>query len=191
MQGPYFVGTDPRFRQGDILRDVTVVSWASINADEIELLERNYQYCVVLSQECDLEHDFNNRFDDEKRSRAQDKFLTSLLLCPAYIAADVKSGTHLEASQMRMQQIGRDDFKKIQQNNNYRYHHLPENQELQLPNLVIDFKHYLTIPTEIAYKDAFRDKVIASLGDLFREHLSGRFAHYLSRIGLPEIETAA
>lgn len=53
-----------------------------------------------------------------------------------------------------------------------------------IPELVIDFKHYYTIPTEEMY-EAYKENYLASVEPLYREDLSQRFANYLSRIGLP------
>ncbi len=75
----------------------------------------------------------------------------------------------------------------IKKNKNERYHFLEKNEELCLPNLIIDFKQYYTIPTHILYK-LYKDHFVGSLKPLFREDLSHRFAFYLSRIGLPNIE---
>jgi hypothetical protein len=179
-----------RYRQGDILRDVQVIEWGEILGDELILQERLLPYCIVLSQECDLEHDFNNRADVAKCERDTDKFLQSILLCPAYPAEQLRGGTHLQDAGLKMQKINSDEWKRVKQNSNYRYHFLPEQPDIQLPDLAVDFKQYLTIPREVAYRNVTRKKVLTSLDDLFREHLSGRFAHYLSRVGLPELESA-
>ena len=64
-----------RYRQGDILRDVQVIEWAEVVDDEVVVTERSLPYCVVLSQECDLEHGFNNRADTAKCEKDTDKFL--------------------------------------------------------------------------------------------------------------------
>lgn len=177
-----------RYRQGDIIREMKIVEWAEVIDNEIIVLERSLPYGAILSQECDLEHDYNNRADLEKCKISTDKFLQMLLVCPAYIAEDVRQGTHLPNH--IMQSFGRDQWKRIKQNNDSRYHFLAEDPEKQVPDLVIDFKHYFTIPRAIAYRDSIKSNFVASLDDLFREHLSNRFAHYLSRIGLPEIEFA-
>jgi hypothetical protein len=89
-----------------------------------------------------------------------------------------------------MRKINNSELDRVKKNNIYRYHFLPENKAAQIPDLVLDFKHYFTVPREIAYRDTFKAAWRTALGDLFREHLSSRFAHYLSRIGLPETESA-
>ncbi|WP_145956493.1 hypothetical protein [Burkholderia pseudomallei] len=176
----------PRFRQGDVLRDVVIVTWAEEVNGELSITTEQMPYCVVLTQECDLEQDYTNRNDPERYGKSRDKVLPSILLCPAYPAAQLKDGSHLQAQDAPMQKMGRDDWRRVIQNNNYRYHYLPENADRQVPELVLDFKRYLTVPREVAYRPEFKGAWLVSLGDLFREHLSSRFAHYLSRIGLPE-----
>ena len=180
----------PRYRQGDILREVQIIEWAEVVNEELIVSERYLPYCVVLSQECDLEHDFNNRTDHAKLGKNSDKFLQSILMCPAYPAEQLKEGTHLNGSGFLMQRLNSEEWRRVKQNSIYRYHFLPEQADFQLPELAIDFKQYVTIPRDVAYRQATRSKVLATLDDLFREHLSSRFAHYLSRIGLPELESA-
>ncbi len=71
-------------------------------------------YLSVLSQDCDLESDYWNRKDieskceveeDKNKKITNDKFLQSILVCPAYPAKLVKKGTHLEELKLTMQKI--------------------------------------------------------------------------------------
>jgi hypothetical protein len=150
---PYFSCTEKRYRQGDIIRDLTVVEWAEVLEDAIEITERQLPYAVVLSQECDLEHDFNNR--SNTAAPTMDKFLPTILLCPAYPAAQLREGTHLEALKLKMQKIPSEQWKGVKQHNNYRYHLLSEDQDFQLPELVLDFKHFFTIPRAVIYREKY------------------------------------
>ena len=163
------------------------MTWAETVGEDIVITEQILPYAVVLSQECDLEHDFNNHTDEEKRAKNMDKGIPSILICPAYLAAEVRSGSHLSAQGLQMHPINSGEWNRVKQNGSYRYHFLTEDQENQIPDLVIDFKRYMTVPRDIAYRPTIKDQVLVSLSDLFREHLSSRFAHYLSRIGLPEL----
>lgn len=190
MRSPYTNSVVARYKQGDILRSLTIVEWAEVIEDQLQITERTLPYAAILSQECDLEHDYNNRSDTEKCKTNTDKFLQTLLICPAYPADQVRIGSHLADVDQRMQKFGTDQWKRIKQNNDSRYHFLVESAEKQVPDLVIDFKHYFTLPRSVAYRDEVKKKFLASLDDLFREHLSNRFAHYLSRIGLPEFESS-
>lgn len=186
----YAKEANDRYRQGDLLRGVSVIEWAEIVEGELIVQERPLPYAIILSQECDLEHDYNNRADTEKCKSNTDKFLQTLLLCPAYPAEQVRSGSHLTEIGQFMQKLSTDQWKRAKQNNEYRYHFLAEDQDLQVPDLILDFKHYFTIPTLVAYRPSVKATYLASLDDLFREHLSARFAHYLCRVGLPELETS-
>lgn len=89
VNSPYFKSDLPRYEQGDILRDVTLIEWADIDEKgEIRLAERTLQYCVIVSQECDLEHDFNARTNADRPNT--DKYLQSLLICHAYPAQEFR-----------------------------------------------------------------------------------------------------
>lgn len=185
VESPYFKSSSERYEQGDILRDVTLIQWADVEEGRaINVVERTLQYCVIVSQECDLEHDYNNRANKDKKT--EDKYLQSLLICPAYPADSFRKGEHLNQLDLRMEYINSDSWKRVQANNNARYHHLDRHDEFQVPELVADFKHYMTVPRDILYREQFSSCYLATLEILFRDSLSGRFAHYLSRIGLPD-----
>ena len=180
----YFLSAEERYEQGDILRDVSLVEWADTQQDEIKIQRRELAYCVVVSQECDLEHDFNERRKSD--SPSNDKHLQSVLICPAYPVQDFRAGDHLKNLKMKMQNINSENWGRIRQNSNPRYHYLDKHENFQVPELAIDFKHYITVPREILYRDDFDRCYLASMEILYRESLSSRFAHYLSRIGLPD-----
>ena len=84
-----------RISQGDVLRDVafSVGALNSNNSEEIRML-----YLVVMSQECDLEHDFNA---SQTNSENQDKLLEHILVCPAYPFESFVSGEHIQNSNRR------------------------------------------------------------------------------------------
>lgn len=178
-----------RIYQGDLLRDFEYVEGASIETKEvsgeikriIRTGKRILPYLVILTQDCDLEQDFENHLD---LSKNQDKFLHSILVCPAYLAEKFRRGEHLEELKLKMEIIGSERWSTLIKNQIPRYHFLESHPRLQIPKLVIDFKHYYTVPRDILY-DGAKNRYIGSLNELFREALSQRFAYYLSRIGLP------
>lgn len=177
-----------RYEQGDIFRDVTLIQWAEAKGEEVSLIERALSYCVLLTQDCDLEHDYKNR--SEAAPTKNDKYLQSLLICPAYPAVQFRAGEHLQQLGLKMESFNASRWVLIERNDHSRYHCLSEDKERQVPPLIIDFKHYLTVPRDIFYRDDFQAHYIATMDILYRENLSGRFAHYLSRIGLPEMVSA-
>ena len=90
--------------------------------------------------------------------------------------------------------LGSKAWARIQANKDERYHFLQKAEAIDdvrgegLPELGIDFKRYFTIPTEEVYwrvhqKEAQRRCVLQSP---YLEHLSSRFAYFLSRVALLE-----
>ncbi|MBU4374293.1 MAG: hypothetical protein KJ714_07645 [Euryarchaeota archaeon] len=189
----YIKHNGDRIYQGDILRDFKYQDRVFIEDNKIKIQERNIPYLIVLTQDCDLEWDFNNHKENEevqdkiKDKINQDKFLQSILICPAYPAEKVRLGTHLEELDLNMEKLNSDRWNLVKTNQNSRYYFLDNESDLQIPDLVIDFKHYYSIPRDMLYKE-IKKYYIGSINELFRECLSQRFAFYLSRIGLPKIK---
>jgi hypothetical protein len=189
IEAPYFVRSPHnRLQQGDVLRDLIVSEVTDVIDQDVKVSDRSLPYCVVLSQDCDLEHDFKSTATQDDGN--DDKVLPALLLCPAYSADLVRSGTHLEHQNKVMRQFGNRDWGKITSNQSYRYHFLPAWIDFQVPELVVDFKHYFTVPRNFLYRDQCLNTYLVTIEILYREFLSSRFAHYLSRIGLPDLESA-
>lgn len=173
-----------RICQGDILVDFIYPEWIQREGKKIQIKNRKIPFLIILTQDCDLDRDYHNH---NGVGKTQDKYLQSVLVCPAYEAEKLKEGTHLKKLEMEMEYQNRAKWNIVTNNDNPRYHYLEDNLDFQIPELVIDFKHYYSIPRDIIYSE-FNKHYLASLNELFRESLSHRFAHYLSRIGLPEID---
>jgi len=178
-------------RQGAIYRHVQTVLPESPVGVEVDLILWELPYAVALSQECDLLQDHKSR-DKLKQSGSaptdfkHDKLLPTILLCPAYQASVFRTGDHLSALGRKMESHTSRQWPLIRQNNNPRYHYLVGWPDYQVPELVLDFKHFFVMPTELMinhYGDAIH--YVARLSSLYREDLSHRFAAYLGRIGLP------
>ena len=178
----YVTHTSKRICQGDILRDIYTIDWDV----EHEFAKIVLPYVIVMTQDCDLEWDFNKR--SELASVKHDKYIQTILVCPAYNAAEFKVGDHLQHIGLKMHEWKKkDDYKRITQQNHTRFHFLEKNQVLQVPQLVVDFKHYYTIPRNTLYK-MHVEHYLVTINKLFRESLSQRFSSYLSRIGLPDLK---
>jgi hypothetical protein len=182
----------PRLCQGDILRDLELVEWGTVVGAEpeqkITLTRRRLPYAVVLSQECDLYQDLQNRRNAARPT--QDKYLHSVLLGPAYPAQSVREGTHLTALNVKCEPLNKNRWNAVQQNNDPRYHFLPAADAFQVPELVIDFKHFITAPRGVLL-ELRTGAYLTSLNQLFRDSLSQRFAHFLARVALPDPEEEA
>jgi len=150
----------PRVSQGDMYRDIEVFD--KVQPGE-RILRTRYGYAIVLTQDCDLEQDWNANIRKvcEEGAQRDDKILRHILLAPCYV-----------------------EFGKVRDNKHIRYHYLPHQDGLPLPDLVIDFKHYFTVERDLFYAQ-LKEYRICSLKLLFREALSQRFAAYLARIGIP------
>lgn len=174
-----------RIVQGDILRGIKFSDWDwDPKSNDIVIYEKKLPYIVILTQDCDLEQDFKYRTTAVKN---QDKILQSILICPAYGWEDFIKGDHLQDYKLKMEIIsGSDQKRKIKQQQVPRYHYLDEDLEKQIAPLVIDFKHYYTLPVEFLMH-IYKEHYAYSIEELFRESLNQRFSFYLSRIGLPEI----
>jgi predicted metal-dependent hydrolase len=85
-----------------------------------------------------------------------------------------------------MEKYNSERWNLIKTNQNFRFHYIRGEQNLQIPESVIDFKHYYTVPRSVIYSN-YRDHYLATINELFRELLSQRFANYLSRIGVPKL----
>ena len=184
-----YEGHGVRLCQGGLLRDLKLLERVELvkgadGEDELKVVETSLPYAIMLSQDCDLEWDHG--FRAKTPIQNHDKFLTAMLVSPAYPAGQVRLGTHLEAEGMKMQALNSALWNPITTNNNERYHYLAADPALNLPELVLDFKRYRTVPRETLMECMANGHAIAALKPLFRERLSQRFANYLSRIGLPE-----
>ena len=147
---------------------------------EADVSEVNYAYGVVISQDCDLEQDYNSRI----KPRNNDKNIPTIIVLPAYNIVDFKGGKHLTDG--LAEQWNSDDIKKIKQNQNIRFHYIIGDSALQIPELIIDFKHVFTIGRDVIYVE-LKTWYLATICELFRESLTLRYSQYLSRIGLPEL----
>ncbi len=180
IKSQYRKKNNERLYQGDILKDLKFVIGDSKKETEKDII--SLPFAVILSQDCDMQSDFNY----EKLGKNQDKRLLSLLICPAFLINEFVQGKHLENWQMEI--FNKSCIKRIKKNDTYkRYHFLANGLDFSVPELVIDFKHFFTLPRDFLYKQR-KNKYVASLNEIFREELSQRFSNYLSRIGIPELE---
>jgi hypothetical protein len=139
-----------------------------------------FPFVVCLNQECDLETDFINN-----NQMLCDNNLLHIAIAPAFIFEQFLNGTHWGGIFTNNKPQKRTDttIKKIMDNEIPRYHYL-KFPDRDIPELLIDFKHFFTINRVVMYNQI--DKRLCSLDDLFREKINQRFSYFISRIGLPE-----
>ncbi|MES2863544.1 MAG: hypothetical protein V4666_05460 [Bacteroidota bacterium] len=178
---------DPnRLCQGDIIANVEFVEYAIEKQGQIEISKIIFPYVYVLTQDCDLEQDYNNKSNTS--SVNQDKHLISVIVAPLYNIEHVYDGLHLEDIGLKMQSISRkhdkSDNKILRQNSNPRYHFLQFPDDITITDSVIDFKHYFTVNHNLLFENK-KSNFVCKVSELYRENISHRFASFLSRIGLP------
>lgn len=178
VKSPYKHFRKQRVCQGDIFQDLLITIGSGSDTLHIEA---NLKYAVVLSQDCDLQQDYDQR---NKKTVLADKHVDTILICPAYSLEDFAQGKHVEGRQMET--FNGKQLPKLRGNDTMkRYHYLSEDIDSGVPELVLDFKHFLSAPRSILYAQR-KSKYVTTINEIYREALSLRFANYLSRIGLPD-----
>jgi hypothetical protein len=181
-----------RLCQGDIFNSLRI-GIAQDYAAEFVIVEKIFPYAILISQDCDLEQEHNARLKQEESIRNGltpepfSAYQPNVLLLPAFRSEFVKDGTYLkDIYDVAMPALHGDLWKRAKANLSERYHLLEPDLNKNVPELIIDFKNYLSVPkqnlqnqTEVSY--------LSTLNELFREDLALRFANYMSRIALPEI----
>ena len=180
----YCIRNNNRLNQGDILEGLSIVS-AVFQAGDVIETRVTFPYIIVMTQDCDLEQDYRSR-EKEDAKEEEDKFLQSILVCPAFVAEDLKEGNHLSEFGLKPLSIPSERYRLVRSNQIKRHHFLEESLRYKMPDLIVDFKIYYTVPRDKIYEKS-KEKNKVSIRNLFREDLSQRFSYYLSRIGLPVI----
>ncbi|HNW43265.1 MAG TPA: hypothetical protein PKI19_02100 [Elusimicrobiales bacterium] len=189
---PYVKHTCVRICQGDILRDIKFrIVYPSTDPAKENIKEIFFPYVIILSQDCDLKNSSRPPKSGKEALPGgvliKNQFLPNVLFAPAFPIDLIASGDHFkEVFGLCQEVISSDRKKRIRQNQDDRYHFLGTFQQLQIPDLVIDFKAYFTLPIE-TISSLHATHYQATLSELFRERLNQRFANYFSRIGLPEL----
>lgn len=174
----------PRIYQGDIIKGFALHQ-VSQEAEKVE--ELIFPYFVVLTQDCDLEQYYKKLSDPDQTTEYFNQYLPSILVTPAFPAEVLREGTHFfQVFNVKQARIDSKRWQLVIQNKDERYHYLKGYQPFQVPDLLIDFKVYFTIPSEPLLQ-LHTSYYLATVNELFREHLSQRFCNYLGRIGLPEL----
>ncbi|GJQ59739.1 MAG: hypothetical protein D8M57_13005 [Candidatus Scalindua sp. AMX11] len=169
-----------RVSQGDIFQDIEILENIDVEKSIIRVQKILFPFVVCLNQECDLEKDYKNN-----ESMLCNNNLLHIAIAPAFIFDQYLTGTHwgsifsCNKPQKRKDTI----IRNIMDNEIPRYHYL-KFSELDMPELIIDFKHFFTVNRNKLYNQL--DSRLCSLDDLFKEKINQRFSNYVSRIGLPE-----
>jgi len=180
-----------RICQGDIFKDIEYIEYAIEKDGIFEISKILFPLVVVLTQDCDLQQDYSFRFSDPTKP-TQDKYLLSVLVVPLYNIEHFYDGEHLLDIGRVMEKSNRKPTatmnKKLKQNEIPRYHYLEFPDDSDIVTAVIDFKQYFSL--DVSYLISIKDSnFVCKIQELYREDISHRFAYFLSRIGLPDMDS--
>lgn len=162
------------FCQSEILSHLAQYTY---NPTSGRAAERYHGYVIIASQDCDIAQDYKNIVAKTESS------MNGLLLYETFLALEVRDKIK-----------SNDQWNRIVQNRDDRYHYLEEcPSELDLtgagvPALIVDFKRYFTIDPSEAYRQctlAHGALRRCRLETPYREHFQNRAAFYLQRVMLP------
>lgn len=109
---------------------------------------------------------------------------------PVYLRNHLKTGKHLDrikgpnGKHIAMPALGGEGWNRIESNRDPRYHYLRFQEDSELNDGVVDFKHYFTVATN-ELRRYRATGYCGRLADLDRADVSHRFASFLARIGFP------
>jgi hypothetical protein len=177
IESPVFTknGMEKELCQGEILSDVMQYDYSISNQTTTAL---HHDYVVILSQDCDLESDYNLFLNTQSYT------MLGILVCKMHIESEIRSRKEIHSR----------IWDRIVDNNDSRYHYIegcPAESDLEgvgFPSLVIDFKRYFTISPTSLYDQFSTEKPARRRCRLevpYKEHLQSRAAYYLQRVSLP------
>jgi hypothetical protein len=178
----FYQRSDPEgpLRQGEFISDLTrFVLIAETMATDRPDFHRNPQpLSVILSQDCDLEREFDARNNPAGTAIVAAQ-IASVILCEVHLVGQYHPKGGLT--------------KQVKGNSDERYQYLrnvlPEQDVggVGYEDMIIDFRRHFSVTVDQAYMNlGLGAKRRFRLLSPYMEHLCNRFAKYLSRIALPE-----
>lgn len=133
-----------RISQGDVFRAVECIEYAVERRGIVEVSKIMFPLVVVLTQDCDLEQDFNGRVREKQGNK-----LLSVLVVPLYNAEHVFTGEHLSELKITGTSINKKatEGKTLMQNERPRYHYIDFPVQVPVVASIADFKHYFSVQT--------------------------------------------
>ncbi len=198
-----YEASDPNapLRQAELLAHVLEprpLTSGRVTDGAVEFEAVPHPYAVVVSQDCDLEQDHGRRFPAEGQLPTAEELdadpvcMSHVLFCDAHAIDDLKA--------FLPSNFGRDDRKRIVQNQNERYHYLPpapvDHAPDPLPQFLIDFRKPFTTPTGLVYvelsehsaagigEDESATKRLGILPAFYLHQLIQRFFSYQARVAI-------
>jgi hypothetical protein len=149
----------------------------------------DYPWCVVLTQDCDLQQDYLARRNLPVKPGGEpvraDKKLRNILVCPAFNLEEVEAGTYLEGASQWPSKLK----SLLERNGAERFHVLPPWQPAIPVELALDFKLAVGCTPEYLYRfrrlSGAERNAVALLRIPFRDRLIQRYLNFAGRIAEP------
>lgn len=163
-------------RQSEIISNLVQYKYDAVAKEAIEVVQL---YSILLSQDCDLLRDYDDRAENKLSS------LNGVLLFEADFIANI-----------RLRLPGGDILRRIERHGEERYHLLSAVHADSdclgegIEKLIIDFRRFYTMDAGEVYRQFKPEsqegaKRRCRLASPYREHLQSRAAYYLQRVALP------
>lgn len=201
--GPSTDGPDVPLRQGEILSGIVqletdISSLTGIDIRDATLVRNNinattipteHPFVIVVSNECDLEQDFNNKPGSKYK---ENQVLPNVLLCEIMDAYKFEHDPNYEDILDKKSDSTRK--RMFRQNKDVRFHFIeavpPEfdSKKEGLPALAVIFKRHFTLPARTVYRQIelnWADRRTILTGE-YAKDLCDRFHHFNGRVALPE-----
>ena len=177
-------------RQGEIVSNVIQerVAINTIGTKKPMIIPVRYDYAVVVSQDCDLEWDWDARQkgeqqDEKEEKKRGNKLMSSVLFCEAQSKRTLGSERGYNSGERR----------KISKNELERFHFLErleaESKSLGdgIPDLTVDFKRCFSLPPDEVYfrlgSKELQRRIL--LNYPYLHDLMTRFWYFHCRVALP------
>ena len=169
-------------RQGEIVSNVLEarLRLETIYASPPVVDYTRHEYAVVVSQDCDLDWDWNARMSGDK----QDKLLSGILFCEAKPADRLAYERGYNRRERNLLRQNRDERYQFLQKVDFE----SDLQENGVPELVVDFKRYFSLSAEEAdFRLENKELQRRCLFEYpYLQHLITRFWNFQGRVALPE-----
>jgi hypothetical protein len=180
----YVQHNSPFLKQGEILNNLFELKLQVPVETTIDTIPQpkfeqvSHPYVIVVSQDCDLEQDYKAR----SGGVSKDKLLAHIIFCALFTQDEVRGRSNLKS----------DQWKRVWQNQDERYHYLREapvlGTENSLPELIADFKTTFSLPVEFVYWLVSTGQTIreGTLLSPYLEDFMHRLYGFLGRVATPE-----
>jgi hypothetical protein len=183
-------------REAEVLRDVidvhaTGITWGDGGVvTDVSWAAQVRPFAVVMTQDCDLEQDFNLRFPADGQAPAVEEAerhpnaLQTIVLCEAFDLEELASRVPADFSKL--------EKKMARRNQNERYHCLMEGTPPgsdPLPGLVLDLRTPFSVPVMALYEQldhaGAKGRRAGIIPEIHSHDLIHRFYSYQARVALP------